>query len=86
MTLNDIVNMISTDKCDLTVCVFDNEAERDEYRKGNTYEGMLFSFKPQYKPMYFLKGKFANAKVSVVCLVSQSVIDVIIDLEAQTDA
>lgn len=86
MTLNDILNMISTDKCDLTVCVFDNEAERDEYRKGNAYEGMLFSFKSQYKPMYFLKGKFANAKVSVVCLVSQSVIDVIIDLEAQTDA
>lgn len=79
MNLNDLVNMIHTDDCNLTVFVFDDEVERDDFRQNGQPEGILFVVRSQYVMKWFIQNRFAEAKVHAVCLVDKNTVDVIID-------
>ena len=79
MRFSDFVDMIHTDDADLTVFVFDSEMERDEYRKGENNDGLLFAATSPYKMDFFLKERFANAHVLCCCPVSKNAVDVIIE-------
>lgn len=81
MKLSDFINMVYVDDCDLTFFVFENEAERDSYRKDGATDVLLFAVKSPYVASYYLKEKFANANVKCMVLVSANIIDVVIDLE-----
>ena len=79
MSLNDLVNMIYTENADLTVYVFDSEEGRDEFRKHDALDCLLFSVRSPNILRSFLQNKFAEAKVLCLCLVDGNTVDVVIE-------
>ena len=79
MSLNDLVNMIYTENADLTVYVFDSEDGRDEFRKHDAFDCLLFSVRSPKILRSFLQNRFSEAKVLCLCLVDGNTVDVVIE-------
>ncbi len=84
MKLTDFANMIYTDEDYTTLFVFDDNDMRDEYRKSDDKDGLLFSVQTSYKLNYVLKGRWANAEVVCFYPVASGIVDVIIETAGDT--
>lgn len=83
MTLNEFYEMAYSTNAGnpVTMCVFDDDETRDDYRSDARKGEILLTLKSHYKASSFLNAKYANAKVQNFYAIGANQIDVVIDLE-----